>query len=433
MNFGGLKVNLIIETLRAVSYALISPTLSLMLIVVGILFYFKNRKIAFMQKLMLGRSISSPLELTLSQILVGIIGGIIASLMLSFLGVTFENSTLVDVILTGTLFFIIYRNRFIKMPYIATAIGIIGILLGFAEEYLGRGFNFDSNITSIIALVGVFSITEGILTMMDGTKGYLPIFTQKEGKLIGGFSFRRFWIIPMGIIVIMGRNSGNTIISEVRMLPNWLPFLGVENISSVISGLAMATIAAYGIISYDSSTFTRSKGNKIVSSALIDIIYGIVILGLDYIFTYSYILTIILLILNPFLYALRIKFEEKIESKRRPLYFSNNDDICILDVLPDSLAFEEGLRSGDRIIKVNDETPKSEKDVFMAMKKNYYGVNLEVRKKDGNIKKYSIPSESRGTLFGVVLVPKGTSFDKEVNEFIEKLKKASKEEINNDK
>ena len=55
-------MNLLIENIRGLSYALVSPTLSLMLIVIAIIFYFKNRKIAFMQKLMLGRSIQSPLD-----------------------------------------------------------------------------------------------------------------------------------------------------------------------------------------------------------------------------------------------------------------------------------------------------------------------------------------------------------------------------------
>ena len=107
-------MNLLIENIRGLSYALVSPTLSLMLIVIAIIFYFKNRKIAFMQKLMLGRSIQSPLEMTLLQILIGILGGLIASLLLSILGVTFENSSLIDVILTVSVFSVLYKNRFLE-------------------------------------------------------------------------------------------------------------------------------------------------------------------------------------------------------------------------------------------------------------------------------------------------------------------------------
>ncbi len=149
-------MNLLIENIRGISYALVSPTLSLMLIVIAIIFYFKNRKIAFMQKLMLGRSIQSPLEMTLLQILIGILGGLIASLLLSILGVTFENSSLIDVILTVSVFSVLYKNRFLKFPYIAALLGVIGVLVSKNTEYFGRGFSFSINLTSIIVLIGVF-------------------------------------------------------------------------------------------------------------------------------------------------------------------------------------------------------------------------------------------------------------------------------------
>ena len=91
-----------------------------------------------MQKLMLGRSIQSPLEMTLLQILIGILGGLIASLLLSVLGVTFENSSLIDVILTVSVFSVVYKNRFMKFPYIAALLGIVGVLVSQNTEYFGR-------------------------------------------------------------------------------------------------------------------------------------------------------------------------------------------------------------------------------------------------------------------------------------------------------
>ena len=94
-----------------------------------------------MQKLMLGRSIQSPLEMTLLQILIGILGGLIASLLLSILGVTFENSSLIDVILTVSVFSVLYKNRFLKFPYIAAFLGVIGVLVSKNTEYFGRGFS----------------------------------------------------------------------------------------------------------------------------------------------------------------------------------------------------------------------------------------------------------------------------------------------------
>ncbi|ELC8364717.1 site-2 protease family protein [Clostridium perfringens] len=421
-------MNLLIENIRAISYALVSPALSLMLIVIAIIFYFKNRKIAFMQKLMLGRSIQSPLEMTLLQILIGILGGLIASLLLSILGVTFENSSLIDVILTVSVFSVLYKNRFLKFPYIAALLGVIGVLVSKNTEYFGRGFSFSINLTSIIVLIGVFSIVEGILAMIDGDKGYLPIFTQKDGKLVGGFGFKRFWALPLCLLVVLGANSGNSIINEVKDLPQWLPFFNGDKARVLMSVAALGTLAAYGATSYEGTTFTQSKRCKTITSGLINIAYGIVVIILAYLLKESLVFTIALIILIPLLYELRIRMELKLESLREPLYFSNDDEICILDVLPNSIAYKKGLRSGDKIVKINEEIPKNEKEVFMAIKRNFYGLDLEIRKNNGNIEKHTITGEDRGKQFGIVLVPKGISFDKEIDEFLEKLKKASKDE-----
>lgn len=421
-------MNLLIESIRAISYALISPTLCLMLIVIAILFYFKNRKIAFMQKLMLGRSVQSPLEMTLLQILIGILGGVIASLLLSFLGVTFENRSLIDIILTVSVFSIVYKNRFIKIPYIAPILGVIGILINSNAEYLGKGFSFSINLTSVIVLIGVFSIVEGILTMIDGDKGYLPIFTQRDGNLVGGFSFRRFWALPVCLLVVLGANSGISIINEIKDLPQWLPFFNGEKALTIMSITALGTIAAYGVTSYEASTFTQSKRRKTLSSGLFNIVYGILVIILAYLLRENLIFTTVLIVLVPLLYELRLNIERKLEVIREPLYFSNNEEICILDVLPNSIAYTKGLRSGDKIMKVNGEIPKNEKEVFMAIKKNFYGVDLEIRKNNGTVEKHTITGEDRGKQFGIVLVPKGISFDREIDEFLEKLKKASNDE-----
>ena len=73
--------------LRTVAYVMVNPTQLIILIALGFMFYGKNKKISVMQKLSLGESINSPLELTLSQIFLGIMGGVIISLMLSTLGI----------------------------------------------------------------------------------------------------------------------------------------------------------------------------------------------------------------------------------------------------------------------------------------------------------------------------------------------------------
>lgn len=424
-------MNLLIENIRGISYALVSPALSIMLILLSTIFYFKNKKIALMQKLMLGRSVKSPLEMTLFQILLGILGGVFTSLLLSILGVTFENSSIIHSILIVSVFSIIYKGRYIKFPYIAALLGIIGVLISENTKYFGRGFSFFINLNSIIVLIGVFSIVEGILCMIDGDTGYLPIFTKKDGKLVGGFSFNRFWALPLCLLFVLGANSGNSIINEFKYMPQNLLFFNGDRFNVLINAISLGTLAVYGVTSYEGTTFTKSKKGKKITSGLITIFYGIVVIILAYFLRKSFIFTVILAILVPLLYELRLKFEQKLENVREPLYFSNDDEICVLDVLPNSIAYNKGLRSGDKIIKINGETPKNEKEVFLAIRKNFYGLDFEVRKNNGNIEEFKITGKERRKKLGLVLVPKGVSFDKEVDELLEKLRKASKEEEKN--
>ena len=86
-------MDLIIHSLTSVAVAIIEPLHLIMLLVFGVIFYFKNVRIVSIQKMTLGEGLNTPLELTLSQIVLGILAGAIGSVILSILGVTFsENS-----------------------------------------------------------------------------------------------------------------------------------------------------------------------------------------------------------------------------------------------------------------------------------------------------------------------------------------------------
>ena len=84
--------------LKTVAYAMVNPTQLIMLIALGFIFYKKNKKISVMQKLTLGESVNSPLELTLSQLSLGIIAGAVGSLIIGFLGIMFSKNSGIEFI-----------------------------------------------------------------------------------------------------------------------------------------------------------------------------------------------------------------------------------------------------------------------------------------------------------------------------------------------
>jgi len=76
-------------TLQQVSYAIVEPSYALILIMMAVVFYMKNKKTTVMERLIMGKNSSTAFELTVSQIVMGILGGVVASLILTFLGITF--------------------------------------------------------------------------------------------------------------------------------------------------------------------------------------------------------------------------------------------------------------------------------------------------------------------------------------------------------
>ena len=73
-------MNLIMQVLLKLSETLLTPSTLLLLSIIIFYFYNKNKKIILMQKMISGGSVNSAIELTLSQIVLGIIGGVIASI-----------------------------------------------------------------------------------------------------------------------------------------------------------------------------------------------------------------------------------------------------------------------------------------------------------------------------------------------------------------
>ena len=74
--------------------------------------------------------------------------------------------------------------------------GAIGIILKFISNITEIKLFLNTDILSLMTFVGVVYILEGFLIIFDGSRGAIPVFTKKEDKIVGGFSFNSYWPIP---------------------------------------------------------------------------------------------------------------------------------------------------------------------------------------------------------------------------------------------
>ena len=160
-------MDLIIHSLKSIAVAIIEPMHLLMLLIFGIIFYFKNAKIVSIQKMTLGEGLNTPLELTLSQIVLGILAGAIGSVILSVLGVTFMENSGIEFIFMISILSLFYKKKYISYAYSASILGVIGIALKFVSNITGMKLFLNVNILSLMTFVGIMYILEGVLIIFD--------------------------------------------------------------------------------------------------------------------------------------------------------------------------------------------------------------------------------------------------------------------------
>ena len=396
-------MDLIIHSLKSIAVAIIEPMHLVMLVVFGIIFYLKNVKIVSIQKMTLGEGLNTPLELTLSQIVLGILAGAIGSIVLSVLGVTFSENSGIEFIFMISILSLFYKKKYISYAYSSAILGVIGISLNIISSSIGMKLFLNVDILSLMTFVGVIYILEGLLIIVDGNRGAIPVFTKKEDKIVGGFSFSRYWPIPIAILMIFN----NSIAGEDSIYSNvasWWPIINNKAVLSLLATAMIASIPLYGIMGYSNVTFTQEKKTKALRCGSAILIYGISVALVAQLASINIVGQIISIIYTPLAFDLIMRYEYRVEKKGQCLYVSDDEGIMVLEVTPNSPAYEVGIKRGDKIIEINGQNIKSEGDIFKAARDCILKVPMKVKNNSGQVLEYII--QPRNKRLGLLLVPK---------------------------
>ncbi len=246
--------------------------MALVLVILAVILYRQNKKTTVMQKMIIGDSLNSAFELTISQIVIGIFAGVLGSIIISFLGIAFDENSAIYLIFLISIFFMLWKPKFICFAYSGAVLGFISLFLeliskvyaGVRLNIFGRVLNLaDVNVLRIdigglMAVVAVLHLIEGLLVIIDGKRGAIPVFTNRDEKIIGGFALRRNWVLPIALFFIVGSASSLELTHNVAT-PNWWPLLKSSPITRMAKDAAVSLFAYYGIIGYSTVTFTKDK------------------------------------------------------------------------------------------------------------------------------------------------------------------------------
>ena len=106
----------------------------------------------------------------------------------------------------------------------------------------------------------------------------------------------------------------------------------------------------------------------------------------------------------PLAYELIMRYETNVEKKGECLYVSDDEGIMVLEVTPNSPAYEVGIKRGDKIIEINGQNIQSEVDIFKAAKDTIFNIPIKIKNNSGQVLEYIV--QPRNKRLGLLLVPK---------------------------
>ena len=154
-------MNLFLNTLQSIAYIVLEPYLIFILTILGVVLYFNNKKLSLMQRMIVGQRVNSALELTLSQIVLGIIAGIVASILLSYSGIVFDENSGIELLFLISIMLMFIKPKFMCFSYSGSILGLLSIITGAFNIVASDGTKIlNINILMLMSFIGILHIVE---------------------------------------------------------------------------------------------------------------------------------------------------------------------------------------------------------------------------------------------------------------------------------
>jgi membrane-associated protease RseP (regulator of RpoE activity) len=294
-----------------------------------------------------------------------------------FSGASFQ-SQMIPVLWLVALVLMMFRLRLVCFAYV---VGLIVVLQPIVERFPDLQEQnslqwfisplMEADAYSLILLVGVLHVMEGLLVRWQGSRMATPMFfMSKRGKLIGGYHMQRFWPVPLLLIAPwVGESSIWEILTDPKLVETLLIFLPFPV-----------------IIGFSDMTVTHLPAEKARSTSNGLLLYGMFVIGLAFLVLNVVETAIVSGLLMMIAHESLRWYARAKERKLLPLFTNSNLGMKILAVLPGSAAAKLGMMPGETIHKVNGVQVQSRQQLYEAMNKNSAYCKLEVINLDGQVK-----------------------------------------------
>lgn len=261
------------------------------------------------------RTVQSPIKATITSIVYGVLGGIIATVSFIYLEVQVIPKDFIYIFIVAILLSLI-DLRFICFAYGGSIVVFSNLIFGYPQ--------IDSY--EIMVVVAVLHMIESLLILLNGGSQKMISYFYIKEDMVGGFVFNRFWPIPFVIFI------GDTMIRPITLI---------------------------AILSYGDFTISNYPKRKTIETSIILLLYSSFLLIITFINKNKFI---------PPLFALLgheaiMLFNKYREINKYPLYSDPLRGVRVLDIYSGTIASKLGIKRGDIILSINGVTVNSEKDI----------------------------------------------------------------------
>lgn len=299
----------------------------------------------------------------LERLLYGMISGLLASFLIVILGITIDYRAIL-IIWPIAIVLMLFNQRYLCFSYGAGIISLTSLIFGWP----------DIDVSAIIALVGILHLMESILIYFDGYKSSIPVYMEHSRfNPIGAYLMQKMWPIPLVVLVIpdtAAQLSGGGV-----NMPSWWPIFQPEGVGGMLAILPIVAILGYGDVAITQVPKDRAK-----HSGLILGLYSVIVLTLAVISSRIYWVKYLAAISMPVLHELIIIRGKRVQTEGVPMFNVPWKGVRILDVFPDGMGENMGLKRGDILLSINGKSVNSIKGIEEVLAESPSFVWLDVKR-----------------------------------------------------
>lgn len=331
-------------------------------------------------------------------VLQGIIVGAITSIVIMTVGVPLYFSEYLALLMPFALLLSIFKMRFICISYPAGLLVLISLLLNGQTIFNITLPDIQIHIPSIITIVGILHIMEGLLVMLTAHKEAVPVLSEKNGQLIMGHFVFMNWPVPLSLLVVaVGTARGEAVIT-----PEWWPLYGFVGLGA---GTILSLFPAIGTLGYHSVTFSQEPKKRMQKSGLLILIYSICLLIIGYISVQYQILQIVGAFFMVALHEVVHWSEQQSEKKNEPLYTLPKEGVRIMQVVEGGYAEELGWEKGDIIEQIDQYLVEDIQHLLLLFKTAKDKVCIQTRNIKGEVRQQHVEDAKKLNTIGIRIVP----------------------------